>query len=115
LTVEYYVCILSFVDKDLLEPGCSILIHHKNMAVVGVLADDADPMVSVMKVEKAPTESYADVGGLDQQVQEIKVWYIFLIATGSCRVAIDSSRAVRGNGNQASKGCYSLRSGMSFS
>jgi 26S proteasome regulatory subunit T2 len=43
------------------------------MAVVGVMADDADPMVSVMKVEKAPTESYADVGGLDQQVQEIKV------------------------------------------
>lgn len=25
-----------------------------------------------MKVEKAPTESYADVGGLDQQIQEIK-------------------------------------------
>jgi len=69
---EYYVSILSFVDKDLLEPGCSILVHHKNMAVVGVLADDADPMVSVMKLEKAPTESYADVGGLDQQVQEIK-------------------------------------------
>ncbi|KAJ3215389.1 ATPase of 26S proteasome regulatory subunit 4, partial [Clydaea vesicula] len=69
---EYYVSILSFVDKDLLEPGCSILIHYKNMAVVGVLADDADPMVSVMKLEKAPTESYADVGGLEQQVQEIK-------------------------------------------
>ncbi len=43
------------------------------MAVVGVLADDADPMVSVMKLDKAPTESYADVGGLEQQVQEIKV------------------------------------------
>jgi 26S proteasome regulatory subunit T2 len=43
------------------------------MAVVGVLQDDNDPMVSVMKLEKAPTESYADVGGLDQQIQEIKV------------------------------------------
>ena len=29
-------------------------------------------MVSVMKVEKAPLESYADVGGLDSQIQEIK-------------------------------------------
>ena len=38
-----------------------------------MLQDDADPMVSVMKLEKAPTESYADVGGLEQQVQEIKV------------------------------------------
>jgi 26S proteasome regulatory subunit T2 len=69
---EYYVSMLSVVDKDLLEPGCSVLLHHKTNAVVGVLADDADPMVSMMKVEKAPTESYADVGGLDQQVQEIK-------------------------------------------
>ena len=42
-------------------------------AVVGVLTEDADPMVSVMKLEKAPDETYADIGGLDQQIQEIKV------------------------------------------
>ena len=42
-------------------------------AVVGVLSDDTDPMVSVMKLEKAPQESYADIGGLHQQIQEIKV------------------------------------------
>ena len=30
-------------------------------------------MVSVMKLEKAPQESYADIGGLEQQIQEIKV------------------------------------------
>lgn len=38
-------------------------------SVVGILADDTDPMVSVMKVEKAPLESYADIGGLESQVQ----------------------------------------------
>lgn len=69
---EYYVSIMSFVDKDMLEPGCSVLFHHRAMAVVGVLADDADPMVNVMKLEKAPTESYADIGGLETQIQEIK-------------------------------------------
>ena len=26
-----------------------------------------------MKLDKAPTESYADIGGLEQQIQEIKV------------------------------------------
>lgn len=26
---EYYVCILSFVDKTQLEPGCSVLLHYK--------------------------------------------------------------------------------------
>ena len=92
---EHYVSILSFVDKDQLEPGCSVLLNHKVgnwaytntkqspeiqtqmqklirlkvHAVVGVLSDDTDPMVAVMKLEKAPTESYADIGGLDTQIQ----------------------------------------------
>uniref|UniRef100_A0A915PQM8 AAA+ ATPase domain-containing protein n=2 Tax=Filarioidea TaxID=6295 RepID=A0A915PQM8_9BILA len=69
---EHYVNILSFVDKEQLEPGCAVLLNHKTHAVIGVLADDTDPMVSVMKLEKAPQETYADVGGLDQQIQEIK-------------------------------------------
>ena len=69
---EYYVSILSFVNKDLLEAGCTVLLHHKVNAVVGILADDTDPMVSVMKVEKAPLESYADIGGLYDQIQVIK-------------------------------------------
>lgn len=69
---EYYVGIHSFVDGDALEPGCSVLLHHKLLSIVGVLQDDADPLVSVMKVEKAPLETYADIGGLDSQIQEIK-------------------------------------------
>ncbi|KAG9041677.1 ATPase of 26S proteasome regulatory subunit 4 [Tulasnella sp. UAMH 9824] len=69
---EYYVSIMSFVDKDLLEPGCTVLLHHKAHSIIGVLSEDTDPMVSVMKLDKAPTESYADVGGLEQQIQEIK-------------------------------------------
>ena len=63
---------LSIVDKDQLEPGCSVLLKHQRNTVVGILSDETDPMVSVMKVEKAPTESYADIGGLDEQVREIK-------------------------------------------
>ena len=68
---EYYVPILSFVDKDLLEPNATILMHNKNHAIVGLLQDDTDPMVSVMKVDKAPLETYADIGGLDKQIQEM--------------------------------------------
>lgn len=42
------------------------------MAVVGVLQNEVDPLVSVMKVEEAPLESYKDIGGLEQQIQDIK-------------------------------------------
>ena len=69
---EYYVNIMSFVDKSQLEPGCSILMHNKVLSVVGIMNDDTDPLVSVMKVDKAPLESYADVGGLEKQIMEIK-------------------------------------------
>jgi Proteasomal ATPase OB C-terminal domain len=26
---EYYVSVMSFVNRDLLEPGCSVLLHNK--------------------------------------------------------------------------------------
>uniref|UniRef100_A0A2I2ZU44 AAA+ ATPase domain-containing protein n=1 Tax=Gorilla gorilla gorilla TaxID=9595 RepID=A0A2I2ZU44_GORGO len=65
---EHYDSILSFVDKDLLEPGCSVLLRHKVHAVIGVLMDDTGPLVTMMKVEK----TYANTGGLDNQIQEIK-------------------------------------------
>ncbi|XP_074104468.1 LOW QUALITY PROTEIN: 26S proteasome regulatory subunit 4-like [Cotesia typhae] len=69
---KYYVSILSFVDKGQLEPGCHILLNHRNHSVVGVLDDSTDPMVTVMKLQKAPPETYADIGGLEEQIREIK-------------------------------------------
>ena len=70
--LEFYTPILSIVDKDQLEPGCSVLLHERQHTTVGILSDEVDPMVSVMKVDKAPLESYADIGGLEEQVREMK-------------------------------------------
>ena len=56
----------------------SLTVYVYNLqvhAVIGVLMDDTDPLVTVMKVEKAPQETYADIGGLDNQIQEIKVYH----------------------------------------
>lgn len=72
LGLEYYSIIMSFVDKDSLEPGCTVILNNKDHTVVGVMESDVDPLVSVMKLEKAPTETYADIGGLEKQIQEIK-------------------------------------------
>ncbi|KAA6399916.1 MAG: putative 26S proteasome regulatory subunit T2 [Streblomastix strix] len=69
---EYYVSIMSFVDREQLDIGSTVLTHNTKHAVVGLLSDETDPLVSVMKVEKAPPETYADVGGLEKQIQEIK-------------------------------------------
>jgi 26S proteasome regulatory subunit T2 len=69
---EYYVKILSIVDKEQLELGCTVLLREPTYHIVGILADEADPLLNVMKVDKAPTETYGDVGGLDNQIREIK-------------------------------------------
>lgn len=50
--------------------------------------DDTDPLVTVMKVEKAPQETYADIGGLDNQIQEIKV-FILLTLCANCSRCYD--------------------------
>jgi 26S proteasome regulatory subunit T2 len=68
---EYYVRILSIVDKEQLELGCSILLRNEGYHIVGVLEDEVDPLLNVMKVDKAPTETYADIGGLEPQIREI--------------------------------------------
>ena len=80
-----------------------------------MLGDDVDPMVAVMKLEKAPKETYADIGGLTSQIQEIKVgegrcWTQFhrIYFSGSGRIAINSSRILRRNGYPTTKRCYSL-------
>ena len=69
---EFYVNILSIVDKEQLELGSNVLLRDNNYHIVGILADEADPLLNVMKVDKAPTETYGDVGGLEQQIREIK-------------------------------------------
>jgi len=69
---EMYVNILSIVDKEQLELGCNVLLRDNSHHIVGVLEDEADPLLNVMKVDKAPTETYGDVGGLEQQIREIK-------------------------------------------
>lgn len=57
---------MSFVDREQLDIGSTVLTHNTKHAVVGLLSDETDPLVSVMKVEKAPPETYADVGGLEK-------------------------------------------------
>jgi len=66
------VPILSIVDKERLYPGISVLCGRRNKAIMGILESDSDPSVNSMKVDKAPLEKYSDIGGLENEIQEIK-------------------------------------------
>lgn len=69
---RYYVQIMSIVDKSLLYPSCTVLLTHRRHTIVGVLQDDADSLVRVMKLDQAPVETYADIAGLESQIQEVR-------------------------------------------
>lgn len=105
---EFYISIMSFINKNLFELGFSALLHHKTQSFIGILQDDTDPLVRLMKLDKVPTESYADIGGLEQQIQEIKVsthfpWFSLSIITsysGICWAPSDTSWVVWRDGHQ---------------
>jgi len=69
---EYVVPIMSFVDSTKLEPGCTVLLNYKDNSIVGTLEGESDPTVQGMKVDVTPSETYADIGGLEKQILEIK-------------------------------------------
>ena len=69
--LQWYVSVMSFVDKEQLEPNSTVLINPRSHHVVGVI-DEVDPKVSVMRADRAPTETFADVAGLEVQIQELK-------------------------------------------
>ena len=69
--LQYLVGVASFVDRDLLEPNCSVLVNPISSFVVGIVPKNTSSSVDVMRVEKAPEETYADIGGLDEQIMEI--------------------------------------------
>ena len=69
---EYYVNIVNIVDKEQLELGSNVLLRNEGHHIVGILQDEADPLLNVMKVDKAPTETYSDIGGCEKQIREMK-------------------------------------------
>ena len=96
---EYYVSVMSFVNQDLLEPGCSVLLHNKVMGVVGILSDDTDPMVSVMKVDKARSRRPVVQRRLHftdtTRVQERRPWLVSSSILGRVETALSHTGSVR--------------------
>jgi proteasome regulatory subunit len=61
-----------FVEPADLISGARVAMNQQSFAVIDVLPWEKDPAVVTMEVEEAPTVSYSDIGGLEDQVQEIK-------------------------------------------
>ncbi len=60
------------VDKDEIEPGASVALNQQSMAVMEVLPSEKDSRVLAMEVEEKPDVTYDDIGGLDEQIRELR-------------------------------------------
>ncbi|KAK5976049.1 Regulatory particle triple-A ATPase 2 [Trichostrongylus colubriformis] len=75
---EWFIPILSIVDKDLLHLNALVMVKASGMfknvptAIVGVLPDTTDSCALGHKLEKPPKETFEDIGGLESQIQEMK-------------------------------------------
>ena len=69
---KYVVDIGKDVDVTKLEVGARVALKNDSYALHTVLPSLVDPLVSLMKVEKVPDSTFDMIGGLDQQVKEIK-------------------------------------------
>ncbi|CAJ0746094.1 19112_t:CDS:10 [Entrophospora sp. SA101] len=69
---NYVVRILSTIDRELLKPSSSVALHRHSNSLVDVLPPEADSSIAMLGTDEKPDVTYADVGGLDIQKQEIR-------------------------------------------
>lgn len=69
---KYVVDILPTIDINVLKPTVRVALRHDSYQLHRVLPNKVDPLVSLMMVEKVPDSTYEMIGGLENQIKEIK-------------------------------------------
>lgn len=69
---QFVVGASQFIRNSELVPGAVVSLNYQTLAVVGILPSSRDPLVHGMEVIESPDISYADIGGLDEQIRELR-------------------------------------------
>ncbi|HVL49765.1 MAG TPA: proteasome-activating nucleotidase [Candidatus Thermoplasmatota archaeon] len=69
---HFVVHVADFVDRTNMKPGDRVSLNQQSLSVVGVLPASLDPQVYGAEVIDAPTVSYEDIGGMKDQIREIR-------------------------------------------
>eukprot|EP00243_Klebsormidium_subtile_P012239 TRINITY_DN7346_c1_g2_i1.p1 TRINITY_DN7346_c1_g2~~TRINITY_DN7346_c1_g2_i1.p1 ORF type:complete len:397 (+),score=129.48 TRINITY_DN7346_c1_g2_i1:311-1501(+) len=69
---KYVVDIDKNIDITKCTPTVRVALRNDSYQLHLILPSKVDPLVSLMKVEKVPDSTYDMIGGLDQQIKEIK-------------------------------------------
>ncbi|MDO5859311.1 proteasome-activating nucleotidase [Methanobrevibacter sp.] len=69
---EFLVTCPGSINRALLEPGARVALNQNNLTVVNVFPTKKDKNVAAMEIDEKPETTYADIGGLDPQITEVK-------------------------------------------
>jgi proteasome regulatory subunit len=69
---QFVVKYSSKIPKEKMPPGTRVALNQRTFSIVEVLPTSIDPFVQSMEVEEAPNITYVDIGGLDEQIIEIR-------------------------------------------
>ncbi len=68
----FLVSVNSFIDQTKLVPGARVALNQDNLSVIDVLDDAWDPLVSSAEIIESPNVSFSDIGGLEEQIKQIR-------------------------------------------
>ena len=69
---SFLVNISQFVDEEEIVPGARVCLNQQTLVIVDVLPREKDYRAMAMEVDERPNVSFDDIGGLDEQIREIR-------------------------------------------
>ncbi len=69
---HFVVQAFSGLGSSKIVPGARVALNQRTFSLVEVLPPTRDPFVRAMEVEEAPQVTYDDIGGLKEQIREIR-------------------------------------------
>ncbi|HUL38844.1 MAG TPA: proteasome-activating nucleotidase [Methanomassiliicoccales archaeon] len=69
---DFIVSTSEYVPTEDLEVGARVALNKQTLAVMGVLPPSLDPIVIGAEIIEKPALSYKDIGGLDEQILEVR-------------------------------------------
>jgi proteasome regulatory subunit len=60
------------IDSSKMQPGARVSMNQDTLAVIDILDEAFDPLVSGAEIIDKPNIKYTDLGGLDEQIREVR-------------------------------------------
>lgn len=68
---QFMVNVSQYIDDKDLAPGAKVALNQQTLAIVEVIPTTEDPAVSAMEVVESQDVDYGNIGGLEEQIQEL--------------------------------------------